>query len=166
MVLDWIYLYNIRKYEGVNMYVTKYNPAKELQELRRGFKNFDSFLDNFIEKEGSLIKTDFAPSVNTREGEHAYHVEVDLPGVKKEDINVNVKDNIVTISGERRAKEEIKEEDYYKVESSYGKFERSFTLPENVDVENIHAESEDGVLEVVIPKLVKAENRPKRIEIK
>ena len=148
------------------MYVTKYSPVKELQEFRNGFKHFDSFLDNFIEDRGSLLKTDFTPSVNTREGEHAYHVEVDLPGVKKDDINVDVKDNIVTISGERKSKKEVKEEDYYKVESSYGKFERSFTLPENVDVENIHAESQDGVLEVVIPKLIKVENKSKKIEIK
>ena len=148
------------------MYVTKYNPSKELQEFRNGFKHLDSFLDNFIENTGSLLKTDFAPSVNTREGEHAYHVEVDLPGVKKDDINVDVKDNIVIISGERKTKKEVKEEDYYKVESSYGKFERSFTLPENVDIENIHAESEDGVLEVVIPKLAKAEKQSKKIEIK
>lgn len=148
------------------MYVTKYNPAKELLDLRKGFKDFDSFLDNFIEDRGSLLKTDFTPSVNTREGEHAYHVEVDLPGVNKENINVDVKDNIVTISGERKTKKEVKEDDYYKVESSYGKFERSFTLPENVDVENIHAESEDGVLEVVIPKLAKTENKAKKIEIK
>lgn len=148
------------------MYVTKYNPSKELQEFRKGFKHFDSFLDNFLEDRGNLIKTDFNPLVNTREGEHAYHVEVDLPGVKKDDIDVDVKDNMVTISGERKTKKEVKEEDYYKVESSYGKFERSFTLPENVDVENIHAESEDGVLEVVIPKLAKAENKSKKIEIK
>ncbi len=148
------------------MYVTKYNPAKELLDLRKGFKDFDSFLDNFIEDRGSLIKTDFTPSVNTREGEHAYHVEVDLPGVKKDDIDVDVKDNIVTISGERKTKKEVKEEDYYKVESSYGRFERSFTLPENVDVENIHAESQDGVLEVIIPKLTKSENKSKKIEIK
>lgn len=148
------------------MYVTKYSPAKELEEFRRGFKHFDSFLDNFIENRGSLLKTDFTPSVNTREGEHAYHVEVDLPGVKKSDIDVDVKDNIVTISGERKTKEEVIEEDYYKVESSYGKFERSFMLPGNVDVENIHAESEDGVLEVVIPKLAKIEKQSKKIEIK
>ena len=143
------------------MYVTKYSPSKELEEFRKGFKHFDSFLDNFIENRGSLIKTDFTPSVNTREGEHAYHVEVDLPGVKKSDIDVDVKDNVVTISGERKTKEEVKEEDYYKVESSYGKFERSFTLPDDVDVENIHAESEDGVLEVVIPKLAKVGKQSK-----
>ncbi len=148
------------------MYVTKYNSAKELLDLKKGFKDFDSFLDNFMENRGSLIKTDFTPSVNTREGEHAYHVEVDLPGVKKDDIHVDVKDNVVTIFGERKTKKEVKEEDYYKVESAYGKFERSFTLPENSDTENIHAESQDGVLEVIIPKLGKVDKQPKRIEIK
>jgi HSP20 family protein len=148
------------------MFVTKYSPSKELEEFRKGFKHFDSFLDNFIENRGSLLKTDFNPSVNTREGEHAYHVEVDLPGVKKSDIDVDVKDNIVTISGERKTKEEVKEEDYYKVESSYGKFERSFTLPDDVDAENIHAESEDGVLEVIIPKLAKVGKQSKKIEVK
>lgn len=148
------------------MYVTRYNPIREIQDFRRGFDNFNSFLDNFIEKRSTIAQTDFVPTVNTREGKHAYHVELDLPGMKKEDINVDVKDNVVTISGERKTKKEIDEEDYYKVESSYGKFERSFTLPENVDVENIHAQSQDGVLEVVIPKLKIAENKPKKIEIK
>lgn len=148
------------------MYVTRYNPAREIQEFRKGFDSLNSFLDNFMEKGSSLKNSDFTPSVNTREGDHAYHVEVDLPGVQKEDINVDVNDNVVTISGERNTKEEVKKEDYYKVESSYGKFERRFTLPENVDVENIHAESQDGVLEVVIPKLEKVEKKPKKIEIK
>lgn len=148
------------------MYVTRYNPAREIKEFRRGFDNFNSFLDHFIEKSSTIKNSDFTPSVNTREGEHAYHVELDLPGIKKEDINVDVNDNIVTISGERKSKEEVKEDEYYKIESSYGKFERSFTLPENVDVENIHAESQDGVLEVVIPKLEKVEKKPKKIEIK
>ncbi len=148
------------------MFVTRYNPAKELNEFRRGFENLNSFLDNFVKTEGSLVNSDFKPSVNTREGESAYHVEVDLPGVKKEDISVDVKDNVITISGERKTKEEVEEDDYYKVESSYGKFERSFTLPENVDTENIHAESQDGVLEVIIPKLEKPEDKPKKIEIK
>jgi HSP20 family protein len=86
--------------------------------------------------------------------------------MKKEDITVDVKDNAISISGERKIKDEVKEGDYYRVESSYGKFERSFSLPENVDIENIHANSEDGVLEVVIPKFEKKVNKPKTIEIK
>ncbi|NOR55160.1 MAG: Hsp20 family protein [Sulfurovum sp.] len=61
-------------------------------------------MDNFIDNGRNVLNSDFSPSVNTREGESAYHVEVDLPSVKKEDINVDVKDNMLTISGERKTK--------------------------------------------------------------
>jgi HSP20 family protein len=104
--------------------------------------------------------------VSTREGEFAYHVEVDLPGVKKEDISIDVKENTLLISGERSFKEERAEKDYYKIESSYGKFQRSFALPESVDVENIEASCLEGVLEVVIPKLTIQANEAKKITIK
>jgi len=70
----------------------------------------------------------------------------------------------LTISGERKVKEEVKEEDYHRVESSYGKFERSFTLPDNVDAENVDASTNDGVLEVVLPK--KERGTSKKIEVK
>jgi HSP20 family protein len=148
------------------MLVTKYDPFSEFRGFRKGF-DFVNELMNSIEqtKEVSNV-TDFKPKVNTLEGTSAYHIEVDLPGVKKENIHVNVEDNILTISGERKVKNEVKEEDYYKVESSYGSFSRSFTLPEKVDIENIHANSEDGVLEVVIPKLEIIQNKAKKIEIK
>jgi HSP20 family protein len=103
--------------------------------------------------------------VNTREGEFAYHVDVDLPGVKKEDIKVDINKGILTINGERKLKEEVKEEDYYKVETYFGKFSRSFTLPDNADIENIEASSDNGVLEIVIPKL-KEDHTKKSITIK
>jgi len=145
------------------MLVTKYNPYNE---VRKSFDLFNSLIQNFdAAREESAIAS-FVPRVNTREGDYAYHVEIDLPGIKKEDIEITTEDNVLTISGERKIKEEVKEEDYYKVESAYGKFSRSFTLPEKVDVENIHAESKDGVLEVVIPKLKEEEKKPKKIEIK
>ncbi len=139
------------------MALVRFDPFKEL----RDFEN--RFLSRFNEQESNI--TAFTPKVNTREGEFAYHIDVDLPGVKKEDINIDVRDNVLTISGERNFKKEVKEEDYYKVETDFGKFTRSFTLPDNVDIENISATAEDGVLEVVIPKLKKEEN-VKKIEIK
>ena len=108
----------------------------------------------------------FTPAVNTREGEFAYHIEVDLPGVNKKDIHVDLKDDVLTISGERKIKNEVKKKDYYKMESSYGKFQRSFTLPDNADSENIKANCEEGMLEVVIPKLKKIDKDVKKIEIK
>jgi len=146
------------------MLVTKYNPYSE---ARRGFDLLNTLMQSFdpAVREESAIAS-FVPRVNTREGEYAYHVELDLPGIKKEDIEITTEDNVLTISGERKMKEEIKEDDYYKVESAYGKFSRSFTLPEKIDVENIHAESKDGVLEVIIPKLSEEETKPKKIEIK
>lgn len=135
------------------MLITRFDPFRELRDLENRFLANYSHSDT--QEKG--IST-FAPSVNTREGEFAYHLDVDLPGVKKEDIKVDIKEGRLTISGERNFKEEVKEEDYYKVETSFGKFTRSFDLPENVDVENIEASSENGVLEVVIPKLEKVEN--------
>lgn len=141
------------------MQVAKYDPAKELQGVQRGFQNFDSFLENSM----SLANTDFNPSVNTRETKRSYHVEVDLPGVKKDDIKVDVKDNVITISGKRKTKKEVKEKDYYKLESSYGKFERSFTLPKNADAKKINVKARNGILEVVIHKLTKAKKKtPKK----
>ena len=144
------------------MLLTKFDPMIDFRNLEERMMNSlklssDSDVTNV---------TGFSPSVNTREGEYAYHVEIDLPGVKKEDISVDLKDDVLTISGERKTKSEVKEKDYYKKECSYGKFHRSFTLPENTDIENIEANSEDGVLEIVIPKLKKEDKETKKIEVK
>jgi HSP20 family protein len=141
------------------MLVRRFDPFYEIRALE------DRFLRNYQSEEKEAAISGFSPKVNTREGEFAYHVDIDLPGVKKEDIKVDVKEGVLTISGERNLKEEVKEEDYYKVETSFGKFMRTFTLPENVDIENIDASSDNGVLEIVIPKLVKQEN-VKSIEVK
>jgi len=142
------------------MLLTKYDPFKELSNLENRFK--DVFK---VRSEDTL--TAFNPAVNTREGEFAYHIEVDLPGVKKEDIHRDVnEDNTLTISGERKTKSEVKEEDYYRCESSYGKFTRSFTIPANADAENITANSEDAVLEVVIPKMKEAKKSTRKIDVK
>ena len=148
-----------------NMLVTRYNPYNDI-DIRKGFEVLHSLMNQFdpVKEESNLVS--FVPAVNTREGEDAYYIEIDLPGIKKEDIEITTEDNTLTISGERKYKDEVKEDDYYKVESRYGKFSRSFTLPEKVDVANIHAESKDGVLEVVIPKLKEEENKPRKIEIK
>ena len=138
------------------MFLTKFDPFKQLKEIE---KNLYSQVRN---NEGV---TAFVPTVNTRESENGYHVDVDLPGVKKEDIKVDLNKGILTISGERKTKEEINQEDYYKIETYFGKFSRSFTLPDSADIENIEAKSDNGVLEIFIPKL-KDDVSKKSIEIK
>ncbi len=140
------------------MLMTRFDPFRDFVNMQRVF-------DNMPKGEEQTSISSFVPSVNTREGEFAYHIDVDLPGIKKEDINIDVHEGTLTISGERNFKDEVKEEDYYKVETSFGKFQRAFSLPKSVDVENISAASNDGVLEIVIPKLEKDTNK-KRIEIK
>jgi HSP20 family protein len=143
------------------MILTKYNPIGEF----RDFSNrFSSLVDEFDNKE--LQMGGFSPISNIREDELAYYADVDLPGVKKEDINVEVKNGVITISGERKHKKEIKKDDYYRLETSFGKFERSFILPKSVDSDNITAANKNGVLEVVIPKLKNETNKAKKIEVK
>lgn len=142
------------------MLITRFDPFKEFTNMHKVFQNYPT-----VVRDGETAISTFTPVVNTREGEFAYHIDVDLPGVKKEDISIDIDEGKLTISGERNIKEEVKEEDYYKVETSFGKFQRVFTIPKNVDVENITASTENGVLEVVIPKLEKDKNK-KKIEIK
>lgn len=148
------------------MFITHYNPRAHMKGFTRGYDLLNSLLDNYERSQNNEVPSNFMPSINTREAEDAYHVEVDLPGIKKEDISLQVEDNTLLISGERKIKEEMTEENYYKVESRFGSFSRSFTLPEDVDVENIQAESVDGVLEVVIPKLKTQVEKVKKIAIK
>ena len=147
------------------MLVTRYN--KPIYKNRR-FDIFNELLNSFNENrtpEEPKEIMDFVPAVNTREASDAYYIEIDLPGVKKEDVDVSVDKNVLTISGKRESSQEIKEDNYYRVESAYGKFSRSFTLPENVDVEKIKASNENGVLEIVIPKQEVIKETTKKIEI-
>lgn len=139
------------------MLLSKFDPFKSFGEIE---KNFISFPIN--QSEGI---NGFVPIVNTREGEYAFHIDVDLPGVNKEDIKIDIDNNVLTISGERKTKNEVKEEDYHKVETTFGRFSRSFTLPDSIDKENIEAISNDGVLEVIMPKRKEIEDR-KTIKIK
>lgn len=145
------------------MLITKFDPFQDLRDLNRRFHNLSLSFPKSALEESSI--NGFTPSMNTREGEFAYHIDVDLPGVNKEDIKVDVQDNMLKISGERHFKQEIKEEDYYKLETSFGKFQRNFTLPDNVDAENIKASSKDGVLEIVLPKVKEQEKAVKSISV-
>jgi len=143
----------------MSLMIRGFDPFKELRELEQRFAQLQPKLAS------DTNVTSFVPSVNTREDDKNYYIEIDLPGVSKDDIHVELNENKLTVSGERKTREEVKKEDYYMVESTFGKFQRTFTLPENVDAEKIEAKENNGVLEVVIPKA----NNPevsKRIEIK
>lgn len=116
------------------------------------FSRFEDFMNEFDRGESNALTRagfDFSPSVDVEEKDNAYLVSADLPGLKKEDIKVELNDNILTISGERTR--ESKTEGGYS-ERSYGRFQRTFTLPVQVNSEKIQAHFEDGVLRITLPK--------------
>lgn len=144
------------------MLAKRYEP---FNDIRKSFDLVNAIMNSVAQEKEESETVDFRPKVNTRETEANYHIEAELPGVKKEDVEINVDGNILTISGERNVREEVKDEDYHKIESRYGLFSRSFTLPEKVDISNIEAEFVNGMLEISIPKL-QIDTSSKKIEIK
>jgi len=111
----------------------------------------DRFFNESLARKGGSAYS-FAPRVDIVETEKAFEIQLAVPGVNKEDFNLNVNENRLTISGERKFTKELKEENYRSIETQYGAFSRSFTLPENVDASKISASYINGILEVTLPK--------------
>lgn len=132
-----------------------FEPFMELQ--REIDKLFSDFMKPF------RMDVEFLPRVDAYETEDKVVLEVELPGVKKDDLKVTVEDGVLKICGEKKSEREEKNRNYRLVERSYGKFERSFVLPDYVDVKNISAKYVDGVLTLEMPK--KKEEKP-ALEIK
>lgn len=103
------------------------------------------------------------PAVNIRENEREFELEIAVPGKKKEDFNIEVDNNVLTVSLEEKKEDELKEKNYSRREFSYSSFKRAFTLPETVDEEKINAAYTDGILRFTLPKREEALPRPKRL---
>jgi HSP20 family protein len=108
--------------------------------------------------------SDFAPKVNITENDRRIRLEFELPGMDKGDINVTVKDGLLTVSGERKVETKDEKENYVRSEIYTGQFSRSFTLPETVETDKISADYKNGILTLGLPKSEKAQ--PKQIEVK
>ena len=116
------------------------------------------------DKEEALTVAEWAPLVDIVEHDTEYLIKAELPGIKKDDVKVTVQDDVLTITGERTFEKEANGKKYHRVERAYGRFGRSFTMPEDADGNGVVAEYKDGVLEVHLPKSEKA--KPKTIEVK
>ncbi len=146
------------------MTLVRFRPARnlDLPEVPRRFSDMmDEFFNESIDRRE---RNGFTPDVNVREDNTHYYIEVSLPGISKEDLKINLDDNTLYISGERRRENKEENVKYHLVESSYGKFERAFTLPENVDQDTINAEFKDGILTLSIEK--KQKKVSKEISVK
>ena len=142
-----------------------WRPFREMEEMERRFE--DIFGRPFIPamwRRIPVVEMGWAPAIEVFEKEDKFTVKAELPGMKEEDIDVLVVGDTLTIKGERKAETEVKEEDYYCCERSYGSFSRSIALPSSVDAKKIEASYEDGVLEVSLPKA--PEVKAKKVAVK
>jgi len=125
--------------------------------------NFHRALNPYLyDTECPSCKSDWTPRIDGHETDDALHFSIDLPGVKKDDVAITVKDDVLTISGSRPERKD--KEKYFRIERGAGKFERQFTLLTKIDADKISASLQDGVLELVLPKA--EEVKPREIEIK
>ena len=123
---------------------------------------FDNFFDDFFTKD---IETKFSPSVDVKEANDNYQINLTLPGLTKEEVDIEVKDGVLSVKGEIKKEELSEGESYHRVESKYGSFQRSFKLPDNVNLDDISGQFEHGILKLTLPKdEVKVTSR--KIELK
>lgn len=135
------------------MFLTKYRPTNP--DL------FDEFVKRFWNEDD--VEAVWRPLTDISESDDAFTLHVELPGMSKEDVKLNVENNQLVISGERSEMSEEKKQNMHRIERHYGKFQRQFQLPQNVDASAINATFTNGILDVVIPK--REDMRPREIEI-
>ena len=146
------------------MDLVKWSPMREMATLNDRINRMfgDTFFHTGFGDELSDLGT-WHPSVDIFDDSDKIVIKAELPGIDKKNISIDVKDRILTLSGEREAENEVKEEIYYRKERSYGRFQRAFTLPHGLDAGKIKADYTDGVLKIEIPK--PEEEKPKQITI-
>ena len=125
------------------MQLAQWNPFREMDEMLRNIR---------LPRETSSPLADWSPAVDISEKDREYLVKAQLPGVKKEDVKVELLNGVLTLSGERKYEKEEKTEKTHRIESAYGSFMRSFVVPEDVLAERIAADYKDGMLCVHLPK--------------
>jgi HSP20 family protein len=135
------------------MQLVKYNPMRDIFSQPRFMSRiFDDFFYPFDRHDGEMSAWNWQPVVDVYDNDDNIILKAELPGLDKKDIEIDVKDRILTLKGERASDHEVKEDNYVRRERFFGRFERMFTLPADVDPEKIKADYKDGVLKIDIPK--------------
>jgi len=146
------------------MTIVRYDPFRDLRTLQEEVNRL--FSTNFTRAFGDegIGRGAWAPSVDIYENKDQIVLEAELPGMKQEDFDLSIENNVITLRGERKFEKTEDTDNYHRVERSYGSFTRSFTLPQTVSVEGATAEYSNGVLRVTLPK--REETKARRIDVK
>jgi HSP20 family protein len=145
------------------MAIIRWDPFRDMVTLRDRMNRL--FEEAFAgrEEKGEMVSGSWYPSVDIHEKDKELVLTAELPGVDEKDIDIEIEGNTLTIKGEKEMEKETKEEDYHRIERSYGSFYRSFSLPPFVIPDKIKAEHNAGILRITIPK--KAELKPKKVKV-
>lgn len=145
------------------MAIIRWDPFRDMVSLREKMNRLfeDVFTGRGDDKE--LASSTWAPAVDIFETENELVMSAEVPGIDEKDIEIKLEDNTLTLKGERKFEKETKEENYHRIERSYGSFYRAFTLPNSVDLDKIHAEHENGILKITLPK--RQEIKPRNVKI-
>ena len=145
------------------MSIVKYDPFRELRSLQDDMTRlFTGVMPAHANRE-EITHGAWAPSVDIYEDKERLVLEAELPGMNREDFEISVENNVITLKGERRFEKKTDGDNYHRVERSYGSFTRSFTLPQTVTAEGAAADFENGILRVSLPK--RAETKARKIEV-
>lgn len=153
------------------MSIVRWKPEQELISVPSMVQNIQQSMSRMFDSlihgerwDEDIRESLWFPAVDVAEQENSYVVRMDLPGVSKKDVHVSTRENVLTVRGERKQEGESKDSNYRRVERSYGSFQRSFTLPGLVRSDETKASFNNGVLEIVLPKVEEA--KPKVIDVK
>ncbi|HTT06466.1 MAG TPA: Hsp20/alpha crystallin family protein [Steroidobacteraceae bacterium] len=141
------------------MSLVRWDPFAEMQSVFGPLLSRASGLLPRLSR-GGEVTFEWSPSSDISETDREYVIRAHLPGVKKEDIKVNLQEGLISIEGERKQEKDEKGEKFHRVESVYGSFARSFSLPENIKADAVRSDYKDGVLTVHIPKVEKEKPKP------
>lgn len=143
------------------MAITRWDPFRDVSTLQN---RLNSLFQDYNRGEGGMVSTaGFVPPVDVYEDEHKILLKLEIPGMKQEDLDIQLENNTLTVRGERKFENEEKEENFHRVERHYGTFYRAFTIPNTVNPDSVKADYDAGVLKIQLEK--RAEAKPKQIKV-
>ena len=145
------------------MAVVRWDPFRDLSMIQDRMNRLFEDAGRGWRTDEPTATTTWSPAVDIFETEGEIVVKAELPGMERKDITLNLEKNVLALKGERRFEKETKDDNYHRIERSYGTFSRAFSIPATVDEEKIRADYKDGVLKIVLPN--KEQSKPKQIRI-
>ena len=143
----------------------QWDPFREFENLSQRFNQLFGLAAPGIDEAEYVSPTAWMPACDISETDKAYLIRAELPEIRKEDVRVNLENNVLTLEGERKEEKEIKEEKYHRREMTYGKFLRRFTLPDDINADKVDASYKDGVLTVTVPREKSRAIKAKKIDV-